>query len=395
MKKIAFFLAAAVLTAAACTRELTDATVEGLLPGQRFVSINASAESSETRVTYAADRTFGWEAGDRIAVWTGAEFATATFAGESGAAQGPFELILGEGETYSGAALYPALPGSSVSGGKVNILLGNTYSPASLGSVLMPLVARITSPDQADLAFKHVGAAVKVTFKNLPEGDITFRLLSDKGLTGTFEVDLTELGTTSISAPASDGKNNYVDVSVAGNTTPELTVFFPVPTGNLRLGVQVIAGGETVFLKEVGTKANTLARGMILRMPEIIIPDSDRKVLLNGTTEYATIQAAIDAAGDGDVVTASEGIFDEHVTIDEKAVTLEGAGAGTIINSVEIFKAAATVRSLAINVVPDVHPAGHDATYQNTFGLYLHRAGYGASRMSSSIWRMPIRMPPA
>lgn len=378
MKKIAFLLATAVLAAAACTRELTDTVVEGLLPGQRIVSINASAESAGSRVTYAEDRTFGWEAGDKIAVWTGAEFVTATYAGESGAAQGPFRLILGEGETYSGVALYPALPGSSVSGGKVNILLGNTYSPASLGSVLMPLVARITSPDQADLAFKHVGAAVKVTFKNLPEGDITFRLLSDKGLTGTFEVDLTELGTTSISAPASDGKNNYVDVSVAGNTTPELTVFFPVPTGNLRLGVQVIAGGETVFLKEVGTKANTLARGMILRMPVIIIPDSDRKVLLNGTTEYATIQAAIDAAGDGDVVTASEGIFDEHVTIDEKAVTLEGAGAGTIINSVEIFKAAATVRSLAINVVPDVHPAGHDATYQNTFGLYLHRAGYGA-----------------
>lgn len=378
MKKIAFLLATAVLAAAACTRELTDTVVEGLLPGQRIVSINASAESAGSRVTYAEDRTFGWEAGDKIAVWTGAEFVTATYAGESGAAQGPFRLILGEGETYSGVALYPTLPGSTVSGGKVNILLGDSYSPANLGSVLMPLVARIASPDQADLAFKHVGAAVKVTFQNLPEGDITFRLLSDKGLTGTFEVDLSELGTASISAPASDGENNHVDISVTGNTAPELTVFFPVPTGQLRFGVDVIAGGKTVFTKEVGTKVNTLARGMILRMPEIVIPDSDRKVLLNGTTEFATIQAAIDAAQDGDVVTASEGIFDEHVKIDEKAVTLEGVGAGTVINSVEIYKAAATVRSLTVNVVPDVHPAGHNATYQNTFGLYLHRAGYGA-----------------
>ena len=378
MKKIAFLLATAVLAAAACTRELTDTVVEGLLPGQRFVSINASAESAGSRVTYAEDRTFGWEAGDKIAVWTGAEFVTATYAGESGAAQGPFRLILGEGETYSGVALYPTLPGSTVSGGKVNILLGDSYSPANLGSVLMPLVARIASPDQADLAFKHVGAAVKVTFQNLPEGDITFRLLSDKGLTGTFEVDLSELGTASISAPASDGENNHVDISVTGNTAPELTVFFPVPTGQLRFGVDVIAGGKTVFTKEVGTKVNTLARGMILRMPEIVIPDSDRKVLLNGTTEFATIQAAIDAAQDGDVVTASEGIFDEHVKIDEKAVTLEGVGAGTVINSVEIYKAAAIVRSLTVNVVPDVHPAGHNATYQNTFGLYLHRAGYGA-----------------
>ena len=80
MKKIAFFLAAAVLTAAACTREQTDSIEEGLLPGQRYVSINASAESTGSRVTYADDRAFGWETGDQIAVWTGAEFATATYA---------------------------------------------------------------------------------------------------------------------------------------------------------------------------------------------------------------------------------------------------------------------------------------------------------------------------
>ena len=379
MKKIAFFLAAAVMTAAACTREQTDPIVEGLLPGQRVVTLNASAESAGTRVTYLDDRTFGWETGDQIAVWTGAGFASATYAGESGAAQGPFTLTLGETETYSGAAIYPLNSGSTVSEGKVNLLLGKTYSLAHPESVLMPLVARIASADQADLAFKHVGAAVKVTFKNLPEGEKTFRLLSDKGLTGTFEINLAELGTASIAAPASDGQNNYVDLSVAGNAAQELTVYFPVPTGDLRFGIEVIAGGNTVFSKEIGTKVNTLTRGMILRMPEIVIPDSGRKVLLNGTTEFATIQAAIDAAADGDVVTASEGIFDEHLTIDGKAVTLEGAGAGTVINSVEIYKAAATVKNLAVNVVADVHRAGHSATYQNTYGLYLHRAGYGAT----------------
>ena len=378
MKKTAFLLAAALLTAAACTRELTDPAGEGILPGQRFVTLNASAESAETRVTYAEDRTFGWETGDQIAVWTGSDFSTAAYAGESGAAQGPFTLAIGKVETYSEAAIYPCLPGSTVSQGKVNLLLGKTYSPVNPESVLMPLVARIASSDQADLAFKHVGAAVKVTFKNLPEGDKTFRLLCDKGLTGSFEVDLSELGTASVAAPASDGQNNYVDISFAGNEATELTVYFPVPTGDLRFGVEVIAGGNTVFRKEVGTKVNTLTRGMILRMPEIVIPDSGRKVLLNGTTEFATVQAAVDAAADGDVVTASEGVFDEHVTIDEKAVTLEGAGAGTVINSVEIYKAASTVRNLTVNVVADVHPAGHSATYQNTYGLYLHRAGYGA-----------------
>ena len=126
MKKIAFLLAAAALTAVACTRELTDLSSDGLLPGQRSVTLEASAESAGTRVTYADDHTFGWESGDQIAVWTGTEFATASYAGESGAAQGPFTLTLGEGETYSDAAIYPVLPGSTVSGGKVNLVLGKT-----------------------------------------------------------------------------------------------------------------------------------------------------------------------------------------------------------------------------------------------------------------------------
>ena len=379
MKKIAFLLTAAALTAVACTREPIDPTADELLPGRRLVTLDASAESAGTRVTYGDDRSFGWETGDQIAVWTGSAFATADYEGESGAAQGPFSLMLGDGETCSGAAIYPLLPGSAVSGDNVTLEMGETYSPVNPASVLMPLVARIASPDQADLEFKHVGAAVKVSFRNLPEGDLTLRLLSDKGLTGSFELALPELGTASVVAPDSDGENNHVDVSVTGNTSPELTVSFPVPTGELRLGVEVIAGEITVFSKEVGTKVNPVTRGMILRMPEIVIPESDKQVLLNGTKVYPTIQAAIDAASDGDVVTASEGVFDEHLTIDGKAVTLEGAGAGTVINSVEIYQAAATVKNLSINVVEDVHPAGHSATYQNTYGLYLHRAGYGAT----------------
>lgn len=377
--KRAVFLLTAVLLTAACTREQIDPAGERLLPGQRIVTLQASAEPAGTKVTYADDRSFGWESGDQTGVWTGSGFTPATYAGDAGAAKGPFSLTLDEGASYSEAAVYPLLPGSTVSGGKLNLKLGSSYAPANPGSVLMPLVARIASEGQADLEFKHVGAAVKVTFKNLPEGDKTFRLLSDKGLTGTFEVDLSRLGSVAVTAPASDGGNNHVDLSVSGSDASELTVHFPVPTGDLRFGVEVLAGGTTVFSQEIGTKVNTVTRGMILRMPDIVIPDSDKKVLLNGTTAFATIQAAVDAATDGDVITASEGFFDEHVVIDEKAVILEGAGDGTVINSVEIYKAAATVKDLTVNVVADTHTAGHEATYQNTYGLYLHRAGYGAT----------------
>ena len=47
-----------------------------------------------------------------------------------------------------------------------------------------------------------------------------------------------------------------------------------------------------------------------------------------------SIQAAINAAHDGDTIFIAAGTFREQLTIDGKAVTLQGAGAGqTIIES--------------------------------------------------------------
>jgi len=49
---------------------------------------------------------------------------------------------------------------------------------------------------------------------------------------------------------------------------------------------------------------------------------------------YATIQAAVDAAVNGDIVLVSAGTFREQVTVSDKNITIQGAGAGqTIIES--------------------------------------------------------------
>ena len=53
---------------------------------------------------------------------------------------------------------------------------------------------------------------------------------------------------------------------------------------------------------------------------------------LGGT--YSTIQAAVDAAGNGDTIEIAAGTYREQVTVDGKNITIHGAGSGqTIIES--------------------------------------------------------------
>ena len=50
---------------------------------------------------------------------------------------------------------------------------------------------------------------------------------------------------------------------------------------------------------------------------------------LGGT--YSTIQAAVDAAGNGDTIEIAAGTYREQVTVDGKNITIHGAGSGQTI----------------------------------------------------------------
>ena len=55
---------------------------------------------------------------------------------------------------------------------------------------------------------------------------------------------------------------------------------------------------------------------------------------LGGTFDFSTIQAAVTAAANGDTISVAAGTYREQVTVDGKAITLQGAGRGqTIIES--------------------------------------------------------------
>ena len=80
-------------------------------------------------------------------------------------------------------------------------------------------------------------------------------------------------------------------------------------------------------------KIGVLGAAMLVGAAAVLLPmakaekDSVLTVSADGSADYKTIQAAIDAASDGATIKIAAGIYEERVTIN-KPITLEGAGWG-------------------------------------------------------------------
>ena len=268
MKKYGIPVLAAVLLSAGCQRTEQ--------PAREPNVIRASAEDpADTKVYYGSDRTFLWQNGDKLCLWTDwGWFPGAMYAGKSGTKDGLFTLVMDD--IYHSCAVYPSLLGSTYDGGgKMTLALEDSYVLEIPTPVLMPMVAYFPAEkDRKYLHFKHVGGAVKLTFRNVPAGYHTFRLLADKPLSGLYDLDLTRLGTDGCKAVAGRGRDgrNHVDVNLIQEAPfSQISIYVPVPAGDLKLGAELLIDGKSVFRQPVGNHVNHIGRGTILRMPTITI----------------------------------------------------------------------------------------------------------------------------
>lgn len=403
MKKALLFIAAAVALAAACTRETPDSTLLPQEEGQPLIfEAIAEASESDTKAGYNNDTKFFWTPGDQIEILCKSGSANVWNVATNiqtvdGLAKGIFSTGTYHWDTeFVGVAQYPAAlesPAEKYNGNTFVLGLPAQYNLENVSPVFMPLVAKVTDEHASVLNFKHVGGAVKVVFQNVPDSHVkTFRLLSDKKVCGEFTMNLSGLGTSSCVAKTAStniASEKMVEVKYMSSGFKQLvTIYFPVPTGSMKFGLQVLLDGKEYYYKPIDSESttNTVNRCTILQMPTVYLTNNVGPVMID-QAHYSTIQEAVDAAKNGQTILVKPGVYEEDVIVNGKNVTIKPYSTdGTVtVNSIEAYKSALTLQDIILKPTENTKSSLTASDHKVSYGILVHTPGNGFSASNVKI----------
>ena len=311
MKKIFIAIAFCAMSLIACNKQQIDTNIDS---SSNKIVIRAHGEDYDlvsqdgaTKATINASKQIEWAAGDMIGVRLykgsaitgtdggsgyGAWDATFTLdAADAGKTNGSFTCPSPTDEWLKAyAAWYPRYEDTDQTniGGdaKLYFYLRSWYDGYTSGTSLMPMMADMSSWSESntDISFKHVGAGVRVTLKDVPGAANQASLtVTGKNISGWYTVeDPTTAGTATISA--GDGTDNntvYLKFATA-SAKRDMTFIFPLPTVDLSGGIEIKLYYDTDHKEFWSRKASTvpvsLGRGEVLDMPDITVnrdPEGD------------------------------------------------------------------------------------------------------------------------
>ena len=294
----------------ACNKQQIDTNIDS---SSKKIVIRAVGENYDlvsqdgaTKATINASKQIEWAAGDMIGVRLykgsaitgtdggsgyGAWDATFTLdAADAGKTNGSFTCPSPTDEWLKAyAAWYPRYEDADQTniGGdaKLYFYLRSWYDSYTSGTSLMPMMADMSgwSESNTDISFKHVGAGVRVTLKDVPGAANQASLtVNGKNIAGWYTVeDPTTAGIATISA--GDGTNSTVYLKFAtASAKRDMTFIFPLPTVDLSGGIEIKLYYDTDHKEFWSRKASTvpvaLGRGEVLDMPDITVnrdPEGD------------------------------------------------------------------------------------------------------------------------
>lgn len=241
------------------------------------VTISTSMDSDGTRASINSETgAFSWQSGDFISVLaTDGNFYDFTLESGEGEREAEFVGSIPETANVTTVATYPRI----VSNGSANTVLnGSTLSynlPAEWTYAKdvsnVPMVATFDE-GASHMAFKQVGGVMRFPVKNLPTEAKFVLTMEDKTITGSFPVDITNLGFSCMEAGTTSSTltiNYSADVDGA-----EAEFNVPVPTGTYNNFTLAIKDAEdnVLFTKEYSAD-NKVERATLLNMQPITLPE--------------------------------------------------------------------------------------------------------------------------
>lgn len=305
MKKIQFVLLTAglVALAAACEKQPAASEPEA---GERVTTISASIEGAGTKVAIAdADGKFSWSAGDKIAVWgtgrgyvmsdaltasgTSADFAFTdyTLYDEERANYAVYPVEIKDDGYYTASDLRIKMP----SGYKITDLDDTEYAP-------VPMIAVNTAG--AGLSFKHLGALIRVTVKEVPPTTKSLRVTFEKKVTGSFAVNLTDPANPYIETADGNLSNTVITFDLPSPLTAmrDVVLNIPVPTGNVgAFYVEAYNEGD-LLMRTRQTSGVTMARKQgrkaMASLPTFSVNTTTKVVFAPGNLQAVTLNNGAD-----------------------------------------------------------------------------------------------------
>ena len=320
MKKYFFAITLCSLVFAACNKEQTEPVKDE--PKGEKVTLRAVGEefegtdlSGSTKGTLNAAGNFFWATGDQIGVrlykgtaWNGTDGGSGygawdgTFLlddGYEGKQGGSFTSTtsLDEWVHWGYAAFYPKFSNNiSNDNGNVYFELKKVYEGYVSGTCLMPMVANMNNVGTGGIegrpetiSFKHVGAGVRVTLKDVPasanQASLTVagkNIVNGDSNDAWYGVNPANAGTDAITATDGDDNTVYLKFATAAEKR-DITFIFPLPTVDLSGGITLklyYGGSYTEFWSATchpvapATPLPALTRGQVLDMPDITVPVS-------------------------------------------------------------------------------------------------------------------------
>lgn len=221
MKKCLLMVAAALFFAACNDNDNKD-TFEEELSRSGKVSLVASLEGMDTRMSMPSTGHGRWEEGDQIAVaCSDGSFVTFDLEGTGGTVRAKFTGEIPSGLSLGNVAVWPPQMAVRVDGDDVTLRFPSEYSD-NVETLNIPMVASIG--DSWHIEFKQVASYLSVSVGNLPEG--TTSIVVDgagKNLSGEFVQKASKLGTAGVEESSGESGIRF------SLTSPAVKAVFDAP----------------------------------------------------------------------------------------------------------------------------------------------------------------------